>query len=231
NSDEDTFATIWKQAEQNREQLQVLSRVFRHNVRNDMTVIQGHAELIKDQGSHAVLSGAEKILETSGKFVEMAENNQRITELLTDNAETVDTNVVQTTQQAVWDVEKQYPAATVQTDLATECRASAVRAIDEAIRELIRNAIIHSDQERPSVGIELQVADGRIELTVRDDGPGIPDQVSNVLTADSEITPLHHSTGLGLWFVKQVVRSSNGTLSLDTNDSGGASVTIRLPER
>ena len=219
------------EAEENREQLQVLSRVFRHNVKNDMTVIQGHAELIKHQGSHAVLSGAEKILETSRKFVEMAENNQRITELLTDNAEAVDMDVVQTTQQAVSDVEKQYPAATVQTALATECRASAARGIDEAIRELVRNAIIHSDQERPSVDIELQVADGRIELTVRDDGPGIPDQVSNVLTADSEITPLHHSTGLGLWFVKQVVRSSNGTLSLDTNDSGGASVTIRLPER
>jgi len=218
------------EAEENREQLQVLGRVFRHNIKNDMNVIQGHAELIRQQGPPAVLSDAEKILEKSEKFVEMGENSQRITGLLTDNAETVDVDLVQGTQQVVSDVQTEYPAATVQTDLATECRASAARGIDEAIQELVENAIIHSDREHPSVDIELQFADGMAELTVRDDGPGIPEQEWSVLTADGEINPLNHGTGLGLWFVKQVVRRSNGTLSFDTSDSGGASVTIQLPE-
>ena len=195
-----------------------------------MNVIQGHAELIRQQGPPAVLSDAEKILEKSEKFVEMGENSQRITGLLTDNAETVDVDLVQGTQQVVSDVQTEYPAATVQTDLATECRASAARGIDEAIQELVENAIIHSDREHPSVDIELQFADGMAELTVRDDGPGIPEQEWSVLTADGEINPLNHGTGLGLWFVKQVVRRSNGTLSFDTSDSGGASVTIQLPE-
>jgi signal transduction histidine kinase len=67
------------------------------------------------------------------------------------------------------------------------------------------------------------------ELTVRDDGPGIPEQEWNVLRADGEINPLNHGTGLGLWFVNQVVRRSNGTMSFDTNDSGGTTVTVRLP--
>ncbi|MEA5388055.1 ATP-binding protein [Haloarculaceae archaeon H-GB11] len=160
----------------------------------------------------------------------MAENHQRITDLLIDNAETVDVDLVQGTQQVVSDVQTEYPAATVQTDLATECRTSVARGIDEAIRELVENAIIHSDRDHPTVDIELRFADRMAELTIRDDGPGIPEQEWSVLTADGEIDPLNHGTGLGLWFVKQVVRRSNGTLSLDTNDSGGASVTIRLPE-
>jgi signal transduction histidine kinase len=214
----------------NHEQLQVLSRVFRHNVKNDMNIIQGHAELIEQQGPDTVLSSTRKILKRSEKFVEMSKNNQRIIDLLTGSTEIVDTNLFQRIQQIISDVQAEYPAATVQTDLAAECWVSAPRGIDKAIRELVVNAIIHSDREHPIVDIELHVVDGMAELTVRDDGPGIPEQEWSVLMADSEINPLSHGTGLGLWFVKQVVRRSNGTLSLDTNDSGGADVIIRLPE-
>lgn len=217
------------EAEANREQLQVLSRVLRHNVKNDMSVIQAHAELIKTNGPPAVLSDAEKIFEKSQKFVEMAENQHRITELLTDNSETVDLDLVRTTRQVISDVEAQYPDATVATDLATECPVRAMQQITGAIRELIENAIIHSDQEHPSVDIHLQCTGTVTELTIRDDGPGIPEQEWNVLTAQGEISALSHGTGLGLWFVNQVVRSSNGKVSFDTNDSGGTTVVVRLP--
>ncbi|MGB9934019.1 PAS domain S-box protein [Haloarcula amylolytica] len=213
----------------NREQLQVLSRVFRHNVKNDMNVIQGHAEVIEQQGSNAVLSDAEKILEKSEKFVEMAENQHRITELLIKNAETVDVDLAPTIREAVSDVQTQYPNATLQTDLDPNCQASTTREIAEAIRELVENAIIHSDQANPRVDLHLRGTETMTELTVRDDGPGIPEQEWNVLTADGEINPLNHGTGLGLWFVNQVVRRSNGTILFDTSDSGGSTVIVRLP--
>ncbi|WP_302080774.1 PAS domain S-box protein [Salinibaculum rarum] len=213
----------------NREQLQVLSRVFRHNVRNDMNVIQGRAEVIESHGSTAVLSDVEKILETSREFIEMAENQHKITELLTETAETVDVDLTPTIRQVVSDVQTQYPDATVQTDLDPNCQASTRREIAKAIRELVENAIIHSDQANPRVNFHLRDTETMAELTVRDDGPGIPEQEWNVLKADGEINALNHGTGLGLWFVNQVVRRSNGTMSFDTNDSGGSTVTVRLP--
>jgi PAS domain S-box-containing protein len=213
----------------NREQLQVLSRVFRHNVKNDMNVIQGHAEVIEQRGSNAVLSDAEKILEKSRDFVGMAENQHRITKLLTKNADTVDVDLAPTIRQAVSDVQTQYPDATLQTELDPDCQARTTREIAEAIRELVENAIVHSDQVHPRVDIYLRSTETMTELTVRDDGPGIPEQEWNVLTADGQINPLNHGTGLGLWFVNQVVRRSNGTMSFDTNGSGGTTVTVRLP--
>ena len=217
------------EAEQNREQLQVLSRVFRHNVKNDMNVIRGHAEIIKNHGPSAVLSNAEKIVETSKNFVEMAENHQRITELLTNDAKRIEISLSSATREVVCNLQREYPAATVQVQSATECWTRAARGIDDAIRELIQNAIVHSDQERPNVEVELEFADGMVELTIRDDGPGIPTQESNVLTADGEINPLNHGTGLGLWFVKRVIYQSNGTLSFGTAGAEGTNVTMRLP--
>ena len=101
--------------------------------------------------------------------------------------------------------------------------------VGDAIRELVQNAIIHSDQKCTSIDIHTQSTDTMVELTVRDTGPGIPDEERDELTADGEIDTLNHGTGLGLWFVNLVVRRSDGTLSFDTNDSGGTTVTVRLP--
>jgi PAS domain S-box-containing protein len=217
------------EAQENREQLQVLSRILRHNVKNDMNVIQGRAELIEARGSPAVRADVEKILEKSRNFVEMAEHQHRITELLTETAETVTVDVASTTRRVVSDLQTQYSEAVLQTDLTTECQAKTPSEIGEAVRELVQNAIVHSDQEQPIVDIQLQCTETMAEIKIRDDGPGIPKQEWDVLTVDGEISALNHGTGLGLWFVNQVVRRSNGGLSFAVNDSGGTTVTVRLP--
>ncbi|WP_256402879.1 PAS domain S-box protein [Halorubrum salinum] len=215
--------------QENREHLQVLGRIFRHNVRNNMNVIMGAAQRIREHGSDTVTPWAEKILEKSQTFVEMGENQQRITKLLTRKRETEDIDVVPILKEVVSGVQKHYPDATLNVDLATGGQANTVREIDAAIRELVQNAIIHSEQTRPRVDIRHRYTDAITEITIRDNGPGIPEQEWSVLTADGEINSLNHGTGLGLWFVNHVVRRSNGTLSFDTNELGGTTVRIRLP--
>jgi PAS domain S-box-containing protein len=213
----------------NRKQLQVLGRLLRHNVKNDMNVIMGLAERIKAHGSNVVTPHAEKILEKSRTFVGRAENQQRITELLTGRAETNRLDLVPVVKTVVSDVQQQHPDATLEADLAADCPTITTHEIKEAIRELVENAVVHSEQESPSVNIQLRCTDGITELKIRDDGPGIPEQEWKVLTEEGEINPLHHGTGLGLWFVNEVVRHSNGTLSFDGNDSRGSTVAVRLP--
>ena len=217
------------EAQANREQLQVLSRILRHNIKNDMTVIQGRAELLKQHGDNSMDSHVEKILEKSRTFVAMAENQHKIAESLLHDSKTVDIDLAQATRRVVSEIETRYPAVELQTELETGCRARTAPEIAEGIRELLQNAIVHSDQAAPNVAVSLECTDIMTELTVRDDGPGIPEQEWSVLTADGEIDALNHGTGLGLWFVNQVVRRSDGMLEFDTNESGGTTVTVRLP--
>ena len=213
----------------NREQLQVISRIFRHNVKNDMNVIRGRAEHIEANSSTAVTSDVETIVEKSRNFLELAKNQHRITDLLTNNSDTVDVNVTQTVRKIVSDVQMEYPDAALTTNLASDCEAATTVKIAEAIRELIENAIVHSEQGHPCVNVHLRHTDTMIALTIRDDGPGIPDQEWDVFTADGEINRLNHGTGLGLWFVNEAIRVSDGTISFDTNELGGTTVTVRLP--
>jgi two-component system sensor histidine kinase PhoQ len=69
-----------------------------------------------------------------------------------------------------------------------------------------------------------------MELTVADDGPGIPDDAAEVLlqrgTRLDESTPGH---GIGLAVVKDIARSYGGTLSIGRADLGGAEITVSIP--
>jgi len=216
------------EAQANREQLQVLSRVLRHNIKNDMNVIQGRAELIETHGQTAVLSHVEKILEKSQTFVEMAENQHRITDSLTDNSETVDVEMAPTVSSVVSDMQSRYPAVELNAELSSECLARTTPEIAEAVRELVQNAVVHSDRECPSVAISLERTDTMAELTVRDDGPGIPEQEWHVLTANGEIDALKHGTGLGLTIVADVAEAHGWAVELRESDAGGARFEFRV---
>lgn len=102
--------------------------------------------------------------------------------------------------------------------------------IRRALSNLIQNAVAYGGNAR--VGVR-QV--GRtVELSVEDDGPGIPeDRMAEVLrpfirldNARSRDTP---GMGLGLPIVERAVKAEGGTLRLVNMPTGGLRVTMRLP--
>jgi len=67
-----------------------------------------------------------------------------------------------------------------------------------------------------------------IDLQVRDNGPGIPDQILAQLFEPYVTTKLR-GTGLGLAIVKKIVEEHGGMLWAKNASEGGAVITIRLP--
>lgn len=61
------------------------------------------------------------------------------------------------------------------------------------------------------------------------DGDPIPEMERRVLSWETDIEPLYHGSGMGLWLVDLIVRQSDGVLSFEENDPSGNVVTIRLP--
>jgi PAS domain S-box-containing protein len=214
--------------EENRQQLRVMDRVLRHNIRNEMNVIMGRAEFIRAEGSTEIRSQAGEILETSEEFVELAAKQQKITTLLTESSERERYDVVPAVASAISAVREQHPEATVSTTLPESCPVTATRDVGRAVRELLDNAVTHSETVFPAVDLTVRHGDDVAEIEVRDPGPGIPDLEWKVLTREVEIGPLYHGSGLGLWLVNTIVRQSDGRLLVDENDAGGSTVTIVL---
>lgn len=68
----------------------------------------------------------------------------------------------------------------------------------------------------------------RAELLIRDNGPGIPDR-ETVVTSGAVETALEHSRGTSLWLARWIVDESDGSFGIETPDSGGTEIRIRLP--
>ncbi|WP_085718946.1 sensor histidine kinase [Pseudomonas sp. B28(2017)] len=98
----------------------------------------------------------------------------------------------------------------------------------ELLGNLLDNACKWADAEvRVSV---IETADG-FELSVEDDGPGIPEERRDqVFSRGTRLDEQTHGHGLGLGIVRDIVDSWGGELSLLESEWGGLKVVIQLPK-
>lgn len=215
-------------AERNR-QLTVMERILRHNLQNEMNVIQGYADLIQEAGSGEVASYADTIDETTRRLLTIVDKQREITKLLASQPETDEFDLSTVVQRSIREARDRHPQATIRQFVPETLTAIATQNLGTAIKELIGNAVHYADRSAPTVTIRARAEQESAVLRIEDRGPGIPEMERKVLTGEEEIAPLYHGSGLGLWLVNVIVEQSGGSLSFETNDPRGSVVTIRLP--
>ena len=219
------------------QRLEVLNRVLRHNLRNDMAVIINYADMLPE------LVDDPDVEMASGKIVSMGRG---LTELGTkagkieqafqsaeDGLRPVDLDpIVEETAaelRADHDVE-------ISVSMPESASVLALSTVAMAVENVCANAVNHNTHPEPVVEISAESVDDsdtsgspddreRLRLTVADNGPGIPDQEINVLTSGRE-TALEHGSGLGLWLVYWLAEKSDAELEFDDAEIGGAAVSL-----
>ncbi|MBN1513358.1 MAG: HAMP domain-containing histidine kinase [Phycisphaerae bacterium] len=106
------------------------------------------------------------------------------------------------------------------------------RHIEQAIQVLVDNALDASPTHGEVVLTAAHVPDSDrwVDLSVRDQGPGIPADVQDRIAA-AYFTTKPGGTGIGLHLAKKAVESHGGEIRFDSPSGGGTSVTLRLPTR
>ncbi|MFC3136570.1 ATP-binding protein, partial [Microbaculum marinum] len=108
------------------------------------------------------------------------------------------------------------------------------KRIRQILFNLLSNAIGFSD---PGHAVALGVSrdrTGRVTFAVRDEGPGIPDDVRRAVFDRFESYSLgtrHRGAGLGLSIVKSFVELHGGEVRLDSSPGRGTTVACVLPAR
>ena len=204
------------------QQLQVLSRVFRHNVRNDLNIIQGYADLLDDRvDDDRSQEFLQTIRETTDDVVEISEK-LRVIEETSAAPPTGRVNLADSVRDAAAGVDRAGVSLTIDAPAEAWVRADA--SIKYPIREVFENAVTHNDESVRRVDAHVTENGTTASLEVRDNGPGIPDDEQAVLRAEEE-TPLSHASSIGLWLVKWMCETQGGTVGFETSDDG---TTVRL---
>lgn len=204
----------------------VLNRILRHDLRNSLTVIHGYTSELQD--GETTPRAVEIIQEEAESLIEMTQEVQQLDEVVQSKAPIQAIDVVELVDQAVETIRQNDLDTNIEVRAPNRVRAEAVSQLRLAIKELLENAIQHSDRSVPHVKVSVESNPTSVTIRVTDDGPGIPEEEVSVIQSEEDIEQLRHTSGLGLWLVRCIVQQSNGSLYFEESELGGSAVEIQL---
>lgn len=207
------------------QRITVLNRILRHNLRNELAVVEGHVSRLahvddpERRRKHVdeVRTAIDEIIDISGKA-------QAVERHLDVEAHTVERLSIAELLSAV--VERvRTPEVSITLDVDNE--ATVVTYHDQlmiVLENLVENAIEHTDSPEPQVRVAATCDRTGATFTITDNGPGIPDHELEALDS-GEHSQLYHGSGLGLWLVNWVVDVLDGEIDFSVDDEG---TTVRV---
>jgi two-component system, OmpR family, phosphate regulon sensor histidine kinase PhoR len=215
-----------------------------HELRTPLSTILGYAETLADDSdieSELRSKFAEVIGSEAKRMLRIVEDLMSLSRIEADRfvtpRELVD--VRELVESVVRDLAPvcQDKGCTVETDIADELppipgdKTQLLQLLDN----LVSNAVRYGCGDRGcNVIVEAKPANGRLRLSVRDDGVGIPGEHLPRLTerfyrVDSGRSRASGGTGLGLAIVKHIVERHKGSLDISSEVGQGTNVVVWLP--
>jgi len=214
---------------QREQRLDVLNRVLRHNIRNELNIVRGNIDIAREEANPEVAGRLETALDTLEVLVDRSEKVSTLSQLFeTDTGGRFD--LAAELESDVATLREEYSHADIDLSLPPELPVGTSPPVVIVFEELVRNAIEHNDGPTPhvSVSVDEGASDDRyVAVRVADDGPGIGEQDRLAVTEGRE-TQLEHGSGVGLWLARWVTERNGGSLSIEHTDDGAA-VTVVLP--
>jgi signal transduction histidine kinase len=220
------------------ERLRHFSADASHELRTPVASVRGHAELalrhpgpVPDEVRHAL----ERIQAESERMSALVDDLLLLARL--DAGRPLARRTVDLTRvvlDATGDARAAGPGHHWTLELAEE--PVTVLGDEHRLQQVIGNLLANARTHTPAgtrVTVRLAVADGDAELTVADDGPGVPDTLQGEVferfaRADPGRSRAGGGTGLGLAIVRAVVAAHGGTITL-TSRPGATVFRARLP--
>ncbi|WP_210425020.1 ATP-binding protein [Halorussus halobius] len=212
-----------------RDALAFVNDIIRHDLRNDLNVIEGYAELIEgeERGENGEPAGVEPaiIAEKANEALSRIESTDAITDTLVGEPQLEPTDLVSITAELAGRTEATYDV-TVATDFPNQALVPANAGLRSVVDNLLENAVEHNDAEDARIEVAVETDGDTVRMFLSDNGPGIPkDQKEMLFEADE--TEKHGGGGLTL--VQTLVEGYDGSIRLEDNESRGSTFVVELP--
>lgn len=211
------------------QQLSVLHRFLRHNLRNELNVILGHADVLGEGPAESRPEAVSAIRERVHHLLGVADTVRRLEDLLSTGVVAGEvSDLVAATESELDAVRRRFPSARVETDLPATAPVVGHPRLPMAVEQVVANAVEHNDRAEPLVSVTVERGPEWTTLSVADDGPGIPAVERGAVTTAPE-DELEHGSGLGLYVVGWLLRYSDGHVEMRDREPRGSVVSLTLP--
>jgi len=205
-----------------------MAAVAAHEIRNPLGIIRTAVELVRERAGQGLEPRSRAHLED---VLGEVERLRRLTEDFLDlsadrTVEPLPVELGEIVAEAARGSAALHPELVVRHALPPLPPIPAdARRLRQVLANLLDNAA-HAGAREVEIG--AAVRDGRVELAVRDDGRGIPEELKERLF-EAFATGREGGTGLGLAVSRRLVELHGGTLTLVPGKGPGAAFLITLP--
>jgi signal transduction histidine kinase len=211
----------------------VLAAGIAHEIRNPLTAIKARLFALKE------LAGADSPATNQAVVIDGELNRmERLLKNFLDyarpsNPEFEDTNVraflSEVSALLAPDLESKNVSLRMEVEEELEAKFDR-QQLKQVMLNLIKNAHeVCPDDGQPEIVLSAQRVDNRVELSVHDNGPGIPEAYQSEI-----FTPFfskkHGGTGLGLPICRNIIRKHGADLKFETGDTIGTRFYFSLTE-
>ncbi|MBK03730.1 MAG: hypothetical protein CL920_29690 [Deltaproteobacteria bacterium] len=214
-----------RQQQQQLAALGEMSAVLAHEIRNPLTSLKGHAQLLEEMlegdklhtKAERVVQEAVRLETLSGQLLDFvkAEQLQRepvqLVTLVRELIATFETEQIR-----------------LHTDTAPETWPVDKMKFRQILANILENAL-QASPESGNVDLTLSQRGSSLSILITDQGEGIPaDKLEHIFTPF--VTSRLHGTGLGLAITRRLVELHHGTITASNRKEGGAQFAITLPK-
>jgi len=213
-----------------------------HELRSPLTSVQGFAELLmldKDSLTPRQRETVEIILDNCRHLVRLLND---LLDLARSDAGRLSirpqpTEVAPLIEDVVRTMRGQTEAAGQRLTEQVEPGLPVINVEPDRIRQILVNLLTNAHEYTPegaSIGVAARAIGAEVEISVSDNGPGIPpDQLERIFErftrGDAGLTQRVGGTGLGLAISKSLVELHGGSISAESTVGQGSTFHVRLP--
>lgn len=228
------FRRLYEDRERDLELLQMFMGMLGHDLRNPLTAIRVSAESLRRVAEPRVARPTARLLASSERMERLVNQLLDLTRIrlaggLPVQRERVD--LAEVCRTAVDELMVVHPDAHINIDIEGEVVGEWDRdRLLQVVSNLVGNAVEHAKGSR-EVSLRVARDEADVELTVRNAGV-IPEDLRAALFdpfRKHNLQGNRKGLGLGLFIIKQIVDAHGGAIAVDSSESSGTIITVRLP--
>lgn len=216
------------QAEATAERLDRLNSFLRHEVLNDVAVIQGNAELALEEGEnvsgelHDYLTTIQRKSDETASLVRDARVLVHAFQP-TESLEPTDlTGLLESELEGLQDI---HDSVEFTADLPDYVPVMADSLLRHLFWNLLSNAVEHNDSPTPRIDLSVELAAETVSVRIADNGPGIPEHERERLFERAK----EGDHGIGLFIVKTLADRYDARVELVETGPEGTVFVVELP--
>lgn len=219
-----------QQLKTQRDNLEVLNKIVRHDIKNDLMPILGYSDILSGQVRDELQPYVERMNVSTQSAIDTTETAAKVAKItLRDGVDPFPVSIAAVLEDELETAQAEYKNAEISClGSVPDTEVFADKMLASVFENLIENAIEHNDKQTPTVTIEAMESEDVVEIHIADNGPGISEYDAGVVFDEGEKGANSNGSGLGLFLVDSLVDRYGGEIRIEETDPTGTIFVVCL---